>query len=94
MLARLKHLDVLSRLVHHVRSAAAPVLTVAYALGAIRNNVTTGEEVTRLVNSGALATLQALANGESRGDEDESGRLRQFAAGCLINVRQIQNVDE
>ena len=31
---------------------------------------------------------QALANGQ-RSLEDPSGRLRNYAAGCLINVRQI-----
>ena len=35
-----------------------------------------------------LELLQALANG-SMDEEDAAGRLRQFAAGCLINVRQI-----
>ena len=32
--------------------------------------------------------FEALANGQ-RSVEDPSGRLRNYAAGCLINVRQI-----
>ena len=38
--------------------------------------------------SGTIDALQALANGQ-RSVEDPSGRLRNYAAGCLINVRQI-----
>ena len=37
---------------------------------------------------GTIDALQALANGQ-RSVEDPSGRLRNYAAGCLINVRQI-----
>lgn len=91
VLASLKALDVLSRLVRHV-SSETEVQTVVYALGAIRNNVTTAEEATRLANTGTIATLQALANG-ARSAEDPNGRLRQYAAGCIINVRQIQHLD-
>ena len=39
-------------------------------------------------SSRTIDALQALANGQ-RSVEDPSGRLRNYAAGCLINVRQI-----
>ena len=59
---------------------------------AIRNNATTAQEVHELSSQGTIALMQGLANGE-RADEDATGRLRQFAAGCLINVRQIMEAD-
>ena len=82
--ADLKGLGVLRRLIAHVSSA--DLVTVAYALGAIRNNTTTPECVAELHSTGTLSQLQGLANGEN----DPTGRLRQYAAGCLINVRQLQ----
>ena len=82
----LRDLRVLQRLITQVHSTDQ--LTVAYALGAIRNNATTAAEVELLQSSGAIATIQALANGAMDND-DPAGSLRQFAAGCLINVRQI-----
>ena len=85
--AELKALDALSRLIAHV-TPSADVLSVAYALGAIRNNATTAAEVHRLQQAGTIDLMQALANG-AREAEDPAGRLRQYAAGCLINVRQI-----
>ena len=83
----LKDLGALRRMLEHV-ATDRPVLTVAYALGAIRNNANTVQEVELMSSRGTITQLQALANGE-RSSEDASGRLRQYAAGCLINVRQI-----
>ena len=85
--AELKRLGALQRMITHVTSSSS-VLTVAYALGAIRNNANTADEVGLLSSSGTLAIIQALANGD-RAEEDPEGRLRQFAAGCLVNARQI-----
>jgi len=84
--ADLKALDALRTMLPLVSSEH--VLTVAYALGAIRNNATTVNEVQLMADSGTIALLQSLANG-ARSDEDPTGRLRQYAAGCLINVRQL-----
>ena len=82
----LKSLDALRRMIAHVSSSE--VLTVAYALGAIRNNANSLNCVELMSRSGTIDALQALANGQ-RSVEDPSGRLRNYAAGCLINVRQI-----
>jgi hypothetical protein len=67
-------------------------MDVSCVRSAIRNNATTAQEVHELSSQGTIALMQGLANGE-RADEDATGRLRQFAAGCLINVRQIMEAD-
>ena len=73
-------------------------LTVMYALGAIRNQCTSLDEVALLQSSGVLDRLQQLAtprrrptmeDEEQEPDPMDNPRLRQFAAGCLINVRQV-----
>ena len=42
-------------------------------------------------STGTLTRLHALAAGETElSAEDAAGRLRQYATGCLINVRQLE----
>ena len=64
-----------------LKAAKAAEATSIAAAKAAAEAAKIAEEMAR-----EAAEAQALANG----DEDPSGRLRQYAAGCLINVRQIQ----
>ena len=93
----LKNLSAFELFLPHVQSATP--LTVAYALGAIRNTCTSSEEVSLMQDTGVLARLNALATGEVPEGQALAGqpsselldhpRLRAYAAGCLVNVRQI-----
>ena len=91
-----KTLHAFGRLLPHALSATP--LTVTYALGAIRNQCLSLDEVTLLSSHGVLDRLQELAG--PRGGHAQAAnpldhpRLRQFAAGCLINVRQILQASE
>lgn len=90
------------RLLPHAQSTSP--LTVMYALGAIRNQMTGLNEVTLLQTSGVLAQLQQIAAGRPQAEAGATSmpfadaldhpRLRQFACGCLINVRQIMSANE
>ena len=90
------------RLLPHAQSTSP--LTVMYALGAIRNQMTGLNEVTLLQTSGVLAELQQIAAGRPQAEAGATSvpfadaldhpRLRQFACGCLINVRQILTANE
>ena len=91
-LQRLRNLGTFASLLPHARSHTP--LTVTYALGAIRNTCTTVEDVGLLRSTGTLARIQELAtsdNNASTGDSSgmDNPRLKQFAVGCIINVRQI-----
>ena len=90
----LSALGAFARILPHARSRTP--LTVAYALGAVRNLCMSIDEVLLMQSTGVLEALQALAAPHEAGADPsfDNPRLRQYAVGCLINVRQIVTLHE